>query len=119
MHTLLKNLLTAICIMAIFPLNLWGGDSEPDFDYPKTVAENASKDLKAALKTSDGQKAIDAIIRYSIAQGLISDENMPDIIKKIEKALGIKLTETVQSGVSVGGGNNSNKMTLGNFIKKE
>ena len=71
--------------MAIFPLNLWGGDSEPDFDYPKTAAENASKDLKAALKTSDGQKAIDAIIRYSIAQGLISDENMPDIIKKIEE----------------------------------
>ena len=73
--------------MAIFPFNLWGGDSEPDFDYPQTVAENASKDLKAALKTSDGQKAIDAIIRYSIAKGLISDENMPDIIKNIEDVI--------------------------------
>jgi len=50
-----------------------------------------------------------------------SNSLIPDdkIIKKIEKALGIKLTETVQSGVTVGGGNNSNKMTLGNFIKKE
>ena len=41
------------------------------------------------------------------------------IIKKIEKALGIKLTETVQSGATVGAGGNSNKMTLANFIKKE
>lgn len=46
---------------------------------------------------------------------------VPDdkLIKKIEKALGIKLTETVQSGVTVGGGPRNNKMTLGNFIKKE
>jgi len=46
---------------------------------------------------------------------------VPDdkLIKKIEKALGIKLTETVQSGVTVGGGSSNNKMTLGNFIKKE
>ena len=75
--------------MAIFPFNLWGASSvkTPDFDYPKTVAEDASKDLKAALKTSDGQKAIDAIIRYSIAKGLISDENMPDIIKNIENVI--------------------------------
>lgn len=50
-----------------------------------------------------------------------SNSLAPDdkIIKKIEKALGIKLTETVQSGVSVGGGNNQNKMTLGNFMKKQ
>ena len=50
-----------------------------------------------------------------------SNSLVPDdkIIKKIEKALGIKLTETVQSGVSVGGGNSNNKMTLGNFIRKE
>ena len=50
-----------------------------------------------------------------------SNSLVPDdkIIKKIEKALGIKLTETVKSGVTVGGGNGNNKMTLGNFIKKE
>ena len=50
------------------------------------------------------------------ANTLVPDDKL---IKKIEKALGIKLTETVQSGVTVGGGNNSNKMTLSNFIKKE
>ena len=50
-----------------------------------------------------------------------SNNLIPDdkLIKKIEKALGIKLTESVQSGVTVGAGNGSNKMTLGNFIKKE
>ena len=50
------------------------------------------------------------------ANNLIPDDKL---IKKIEKALGIKLTESVQSGVTVGGGNGSNKMTLGNFIRKE
>ena len=50
-----------------------------------------------------------------------SNSLVPDdkIIKKIEKALGIKLTETVQSGVKVGGSNPNDRMTLGNFIRKE
>ena len=50
-----------------------------------------------------------------------SNNLIPDdkIIKKIEKALGIKLTETVNSGVTVGPGSSGNKMTLGNFIRKE
>lgn len=50
-----------------------------------------------------------------------SNNLIPDdkLIKKIEKALDIKLLETVQSGATVGGGNGSGKMTLANFIKKE
>ncbi len=45
---------------------------------------------------------------------------VPDdkILKKLEKALGIKLTEAVVSGGSIGGGQSS-KMTLSNFIRKE
>ncbi len=50
------------------------------------------------------------------ANSLVPDDK---IIKKIEKALGIKLTETVQSGVTVGGTGSGNRMTLGNFIRKE
>lgn len=49
------------------------------------------------------------------ANNLIPDDKL---IKKIEKALDIKLMETVQTGTSVGGGQ-SGKMTLANFIKKE
>lgn len=50
-----------------------------------------------------------------------SNSLAPDekLVKKIEKALGIKLTETVQSGATVGGGNRSGKMTLADYIKKE
>ena len=49
-----------------------------------------------------------------------SNSLIPDdkIIKKIEKALGIKLTETVQSGAAVGPGGSGDRMTLANFIKK-
>ena len=49
------------------------------------------------------------------ANNLIPDDKL---IKKIEKALDIKLMEAVQSGSTVGGGS-SGKMTLANFIKKE
>ena len=49
-----------------------------------------------------------------------ANNQIPDdkLIKKIEKALDIKLMETVQSGTTVGGPR-SDKMTLANFIKKE
>ena len=76
-------------------------------------------------RTAQGmdQKAFAAQIQEK--QGTLakieSNNLIPDdkIIKKIEKALGIKLTETVNSGVTVGPGNTGNKMTLGNFIRKE
>ena len=49
-----------------------------------------------------------------------ANNQIPDdkLIKKIEKALDIKLTEAVQSGGTMGGGR-SDGMTLGNFIKRE
>ena len=48
------------------------------------------------------------------ANDLIPDDKL---IKKLEKALDIKLTETVSSGGRIGGGQNT-KMSLGDFIKK-
>ena len=48
------------------------------------------------------------------ANQLIPDDKM---VKKLEKALDIKLTETVSSGGRIGGGQ-STKMSLGDFIKK-
>ena len=49
-----------------------------------------------------------------------ANNQIPDdkLIKKIEKALDIKLMETVQSGTTVGG-SRTDKMTLANFIKRE
>ena len=49
------------------------------------------------------------------ANDLIPDDKL---VKKLEKALDIKLTETVSSGGRIGGGQ-STKMSLGDFIKKE
>ena len=49
------------------------------------------------------------------ANQLVPDDKM---VKKLEKALDIKLTETVSSGGRIGGGQSS-KMSLGDFIKKE
>ena len=49
------------------------------------------------------------------ANDLIPDDKL---VKKLEKALDIKLTETVSSGGRIGGGQSA-KMSLGDFIKKE
>lgn len=50
-----------------------------------------------------------------------SEDLLPDdkLVKKIEKALDIKLTEVVSGGGAIGQGNKSDKMTLANFIRKE
>ena len=49
------------------------------------------------------------------ANDLIPDDKL---VKKLEKALDIKLTETVTSGGRIGG-SQSTKMSLADFIKKE
>ena len=49
------------------------------------------------------------------ANQLVPDDKL---VKKLEKALDIKLTETVSSGGRIGGGQSA-KMSLGDFIKKE
>lgn len=49
------------------------------------------------------------------ANDLVPDEKM---MRKLEKALDIKLTEVVSSGGRISG-NNNGKMTLSNFIRKE
>lgn len=57
----------------------------PDFDYPKDVSKKASADLSVALKTNDGKLMVDALVRFGIAEGSISQDNLPVIIKKIEQ----------------------------------
>ncbi|MFA6803499.1 MAG: multiprotein bridging factor aMBF1 [Candidatus Methanomethylophilaceae archaeon] len=50
------------------------------------------------------------------ANDLVPDDKL---VRKIEKALDIRLMETVSSGSPIGGGQSGNRMTLSNFIKKE
>ena len=82
-------------------------------DVIKEAREAKGMDLEKFAASISEKKGTLAKIE---AEDLTPDDK---IIKKIEKALGIKLTETVQSGATVGAGGNSNKMTLANFIKKE
>ncbi|HAO64205.1 MAG TPA: hypothetical protein DCQ91_09735, partial [Porphyromonadaceae bacterium] len=68
--------------MAIFPFSLFANQKveTPDFDFPKEVSEKATADLAAALKVNNGEQMIDALVRYGIAEGNISQENLPAII---------------------------------------
>ena len=76
-------LFTAILLAMAFPFNTLG-NKVIDFNFPQDVSKQALDDLNKALKTGDGQQTVDALVRYSIAQSGISQDNMPDIIKKIE-----------------------------------
>lgn len=58
-----------------------------DFNYPQDVSKTALADLQSALKTGDGELTVDAMIRYSIAQSGISEENLKDIIDHIEATI--------------------------------
>ena len=86
--TKLSNIIIAL-VMAIFPFSLFANQKveTPDFDFPKEVSEKATADLAAALKVNNGEQMIDALVRYGIAEGNVSQENMPAIIGKIESVL--------------------------------
>ena len=82
-HILIFTLLT----MA-FPFHSSGINKEIDFNFPQDVSKEALTDLDKALKGSDdGQLLVDALVRYSIAQSGISQENMPDIVSRIEAVI--------------------------------
>ena len=66
-------------------MNLSNSTEKPDFNYPKTVSENALADIKNASVKGDKPLLVDAILRYSKAQQLISDDNAKEVIDLIEK----------------------------------
>lgn len=72
--------------MGLLPFSLHSAakDKVVDFNYPQDVSKNALADLENALKSGDGRLVVDAIVRYSIAQSGISEENMGDIVSRIE-----------------------------------
>ena len=82
-------------------------------DVIKEAREAKGMDIEKFAASIGEKKGIIAKVE---AEDLTPDDKL---IKKVEKALGIKLTEVVQSGGSIGGGINNKTMTLANFIKKE
>ena len=85
-QTIIHILTIALLIMA-FPFNSSGAPKEIDFNFPQDVSKQALTDLDKALKSGDGQQTVDALVRYSIAQSGISQDNMPDIINRIEEVI--------------------------------
>ncbi len=70
-----------------FPFHSSGSVKEVDFNFPQDVSKDALADLKKAMKSGNGQLTVDALVRYSIAQSGISQDNMPDIIDQLEKVI--------------------------------
>jgi len=69
------------------PLHTTATNKYIDFNFPQDVSKKALVDLDKALKSGNGQQTVDALIRYGIAQSGISQDNMPDIVNKIEKVI--------------------------------
>ena len=83
------HILTIVLLFMAFPFHSSGSEKEIDFNFPQDVSKQALADLDKALKGSDdGQLLVDALVRYSIAQSGISQDNMADIISRIETAAG-------------------------------
>ena len=95
------SLLILLCMMTLFPFHMWGtkktGNSTPDFDYPQTVSKTALADLNTALDLKDGSKTVDALVRYALAQGSISQENLPGMISRIDSVIAIEKTPDIRA----------------------
>ena len=84
----LFTLFISIALLMAFPFISFGKDKKViDFNYPQDVSKNALADLDKALKSGDGQQTVDALVRYSLAQSGISQDNMPDIVNRLEKVI--------------------------------
>ena len=80
-------LIFTVLITMAFPFHSSGIEKEIDFNFPQDVSKNALSDLNRALKAGDGELTVDALVRYSIAQSGISQDNMPDIIARLEQVI--------------------------------
>ena len=89
-HFLKSILLPALTALFVMWPSMARSASAPDFNFPKHVASAAEVDLKTALKTGDGQKAVDAIVRYSLAKSKISKDNLTDVVNKIDSVANIE-----------------------------
>lgn len=56
----------------------------PDFAYPKTVIAKAETSLDKAIKSNDGILLVKSLIQIAVAEDLVSHQNLPAIIDKID-----------------------------------
>lgn len=90
--------LTTLLLTLTFSINMSAERKEPDFAYPKTVSKEALNDIKHARTSPE---LIDALVRYTVAQSKITDESFPDIVKKIDEALGRESDATARAMLTI------------------
>lgn len=78
----LRSLILTILFSITYILSSAQMDT-PDFAYPQTVAKNADKDLKTAVKNRDAHSALNALIRMYVANDMIDPDTRQ---KSIETA---------------------------------
>ena len=86
-QTIIHILSIVLLLIMAFPFHSSGNNREIDFNFPQDVTKEALADLDRALKSGDGELTIDALVRYGIAQSSLSQDNMADIITRVENAI--------------------------------
>ncbi len=82
------TIFTFFLMIMASPFNSMGKDKKViDFNYPQDVSKEALADLDKALKSGNGQLTVDALVRYSIAESGISQDNMPDIVERLDQVI--------------------------------
>lgn len=83
LFALLSSLIAAI--FAPMTAGAQEKNASPDFAYPKEVIKNADALLNKALNEGDGQKVVESLIQYGLAQTSISADSLPSVTGKIER----------------------------------
>lgn len=82
---MIKHFLFTLLTILPFIMNAQNPQTDaPDFAFPQQVIKDADQMLEKALKTGDGTKVVDALIRSGLAQTAISPDSLPSVISKIE-----------------------------------
>ena len=81
-----NNFLSALlAILSALVCNAAQAQAKPDFKYPDNVKTTALADIKKAEGSGDKMLLLDAVIRYTLAESMISADNAPEVFGTIEK----------------------------------
>ena len=80
----MSKLLLAAGMALICGTVAWGKNNVPDFRYPETVINDATKQIEKADKKGNHKALVDGLVRLSIAKSQISADYMPELINHVD-----------------------------------
>ena len=80
----MSKLLLAAGMALICGAAAWGKNNVPDFRYPETVINDATKQIEKADKNGNHKALVDGLVRLSIAKSQISADYMPELINHVD-----------------------------------